>query len=146
VFADLLWITETLYPKGSFPRGHPYLPISLNNLGALHYARGEYAKAKRLYRRALEMNEALYPEERFPHGHVELAKSLNNLALLHQVQGEYGKAERLYRRALKMNEALYPKERFPHGHSDLATTSTISPRSTTTRGNTPRRSNFSNAP
>jgi hypothetical protein len=36
VFADLLRITETLYPKGSFPRGHPYLAISLNNLGALH--------------------------------------------------------------------------------------------------------------
>jgi CHAT domain-containing protein len=99
---------------------HRLTALSINNLGELHQAQGEYGKAEPLLARALTMYESLFPKDRFPQGHPDLAASINNLAALHQAQGEYSKAEPLFARALRMTEALYPKERYPQGHPDLA--------------------------
>ncbi len=120
VFAEVLKMVEGLYPKASYPQGHPDLAISLNNLAALHQSQADYAKAEPLFRRALEMNEGLYPKARYPQGHPHLAMSLNSLAVLHQSQADYAKAEPLYRRALEMRESLYPTARYPQGHPELA--------------------------
>src|SRR5712691_2805967 len=89
----------------------PRLATSLNNLGELYRAKGQYAKAEPLLRRALAIREkALGPE------HPDVATSLNNLALLYGVQGKYAEAEPLFKRALAiMEKALGPE------HSDVAT-------------------------
>src|SRR5262245_64161046 len=42
-----LAMLQKLYPKGRHPQGHPDLATSLNNLGALLEAQGEYARAER---------------------------------------------------------------------------------------------------
>jgi CHAT domain-containing protein/tetratricopeptide (TPR) repeat protein len=115
-----LQLRERLYPKDRYPRGHTDLANSLNNLGALLEALGDYGGARMYLERALAMNEALYPKDRFPHGHPELATSLYNLGYLLQEQGDYGGGRRYHQRALAMREALYPKDRFPRGHTDLA--------------------------
>jgi CHAT domain-containing protein len=120
VLADVLRRRDELYPKERYPQGHPELAQSINNLAALHYFRGEHARAEPLYCRALEMSEKLYPRERYPQGHVELATNINNLAALYRSQGKYARAEALYGRALEMRERLYARERYPQGHAELA--------------------------
>ncbi len=120
MFAEVLETREGLYPRARYPKGHPDLSLSLNNLAGLHQAQGDYAKAEPLLARALVINEALYSRDLFPQGHPYLATSLNNLAGVHQAHGDYAKAEPLFRRALGMREALYPRDRFPQGHPDLA--------------------------
>ena len=82
---------RTLFPKERFPNGHPELAKSINHLGALHWAAGEYARAEPFLREALVICSALYPKERFPSGHPDLAASINNLAALHYPAGEYAK-------------------------------------------------------
>jgi tetratricopeptide (TPR) repeat protein len=78
---------------------HPDTVVSLNNLGALYYATGAYAKAEPLFKRALAIYEnALGPE------HPDTVVSLNNLGALYYATGAYAKAEPLFKRALAIYE------------------------------------------
>jgi tetratricopeptide (TPR) repeat protein len=83
---------------------------SLNNLAALYYAKGQYAQAEPLYRRALAIYENALGLE-----HSQVATCLNNLAGLYQTQGQYAQAEPLYRRALALREKSLGPE-----HLDVA--------------------------
>ncbi len=80
---------EALYPKDRYPKGHPDLATSLNNLGHLLATQGDYGGARGYLDRALAMCESLYPTDRYPQGHPELARSLHNLGALLQDQGDY---------------------------------------------------------
>src|SRR5262249_3421654 len=101
---DVLRTCEQLYPLTTHPDGHPDLAGSINDLGFLLWARGDYARAQPLYERALAMHEKLYSKERFPNGHPDLALSINNLGGLLQARGDYARAQPLYERALAMYE------------------------------------------
>jgi CHAT domain-containing protein len=57
-YLQALQIRQKLYPPVRYPQGHPDLAGSINNLGFLHQAEGEYGKAEPLLARALKMNEA----------------------------------------------------------------------------------------
>ncbi|MGQ0622818.1 MAG: tetratricopeptide repeat protein [Panacagrimonas sp.] len=89
---------------------HPNVATSLNNLGLLYDAQGQYALAEPLSRRSLSILEkALGPD------HPDVAQSLNTLAGLYHAQGQYMQAEPLYRRSLSIREkALGPD------HPDVA--------------------------
>jgi tetratricopeptide (TPR) repeat protein len=113
---------QRLYPEKDFPRGHPDLASSLDNLGSLLQDQGEYGKALPYQEQALAMYQRLYPEKDFPRGHPDLAISLNNLGLLLYAQGEYGKALPYQEQALAMHRQLYPEKDFPRGHPHLART------------------------
>jgi CHAT domain-containing protein/Tfp pilus assembly protein PilF len=113
-------MNQRLYPKEQYAQGHPELASSLNNLGLLLQAQGEYAKALPFLLDALAMNKKLYPKEQYPQGHPQLAHSLNNLGFVLQAQGEYAQAEPFFRDALAMRQTLYPKAQYPQGHPDLA--------------------------
>jgi len=109
-----------LYPADKYPDGYPDLATSLNNLGFLLKARGEYDEAERFYREALAMDRKLYPADKYPGGYPDLAGILSNVGLLLEARGEYGKAEPFYRDALEMYRRVYPVEKYPSGHPDLA--------------------------
>jgi CHAT domain-containing protein len=49
-------LLQRVYPKEKYPDGHPHLANSLNNLGALLQAQGEFGKAEPLFRQALDMS------------------------------------------------------------------------------------------
>jgi tetratricopeptide (TPR) repeat protein/CHAT domain-containing protein len=117
---QLLRIMERLYPKDSYPQGHPPLASSLYVLGALLQAQGDYVGARRYSEQALAMFEALYPRDRYPQGNLYLAHSLNNLGALLRDQGDYDAARGYLERALAMREALYPRGRYPQGNLQLA--------------------------
>jgi tetratricopeptide (TPR) repeat protein len=118
---EALEVRRKLYPRERYPQGHPDLARSLNNLGFLLHARGEYDQALDYYRQALHMCQQLYPKQFYPRGHGNLANCLNNLGGLLQDQGEYGKALDYFREALAMYQRLYPKERYSQGHPLVAT-------------------------
>ncbi len=46
MFRAALAMRESLYPKDRYPRGHPDLATSLNNLGDLLRAQGDYGGAR----------------------------------------------------------------------------------------------------
>ena len=54
-----LTLRRKLYPQAKYPDGHPDLATSLNNLGGLLQARGEYAEAEPFCRDALAMSQRL---------------------------------------------------------------------------------------
>jgi CHAT domain-containing protein/tetratricopeptide (TPR) repeat protein len=115
-----LEMTQALYPRERYPRGHPDLATNLNNIGILLQQQGNYGEARGYQLRALEMREALYPREQYPEGYPDLIYDLNNMGRLCEDQGDHGAARGYLRRALEMCQALYPRERYPHGHPDLA--------------------------
>jgi serine/threonine protein kinase/tetratricopeptide (TPR) repeat protein len=70
---------------------------SLNNLGLLLKARGEYVDAAKIYREALAIGRTL-PDT----ADTDLFTSINNLARLVHEQGDYDEAIALYREALAL--------------------------------------------
>ncbi len=90
--------------EGARPQ-HPGTARSLNSLALLYKAKGDYAQAEPLLKRALAIAEkALGPE------HPGTATSLNNLAELCREKGDYAQAEPLYRRALAIKEKVLGPE------------------------------------
>jgi tetratricopeptide (TPR) repeat protein len=78
---------------------HPAVALSLNNLGLLHKARGDYTQAESAYLFALAHGEKARGAN-----HPSVAKTLNNLAALYEVQGRYDKALAHYQRSLSIKE------------------------------------------
>ncbi len=73
-----------------------------NQLGALLYAKADYAEAEPLVRRAFAIDEKSYGPD-----HPEVANHLNNLAQLLQATNRLAEAEPLMRRALAIDEKSY---------------------------------------
>ena len=70
---------------------HSDYALSLNNLGSLYQAMGDYARAVPMYQQALEIKREALGEE-----HPDYAASLVNLAGTYQAMGKYTQAEPLY--------------------------------------------------
>ena len=78
--------------------------MTLGDLGALRFAKGDAAEAETCYLLALSVKERVLGRE-----HPELTATLNNLAVLRKSQGRLGEADRLYFRALSLSvQALGP--------------------------------------
>jgi tetratricopeptide (TPR) repeat protein len=78
--------------------------------GMIHYLKGDYAQAERVFERELTRNEKAFGPE-----HPNVALSLHGLGWLYVTQGEYTPAEPLHKRALAIREkALRPD------HPDVA--------------------------
>src|SRR5262249_23587463 len=105
-FRQALGLRQQLYPKDKYPDGHPDLATSLNNLGLLLQAQGEYGQAEPYLRQALQMCQGHYPKASYPQGHPHLALSLNNLGALLDAQGQYGQAQKYFQDALAMHQRL----------------------------------------
>jgi tetratricopeptide (TPR) repeat protein len=75
-----LTLLRKLYPSAKYPDGHPDLAASLNALGYLLEARGDYARAEPFYRDSLAMRQKLYPREKYPDGHPHLATACTTWA------------------------------------------------------------------
>ncbi|HEY7215482.1 MAG TPA: tetratricopeptide repeat protein [Thermoanaerobaculia bacterium] len=75
------------------------IAVNLNNLAAIHQARGEAAEAERLYLRSLEIKEKILGP-----GHPDAALTIHNLASLFADLGRSGEARALYRHALDVFE------------------------------------------
>jgi CHAT domain-containing protein/Tfp pilus assembly protein PilF len=100
---------------------HSDVALSLNGLGLIYEAKGDYARAEPLYQRALAIysklsNTAQLQDTRnAATGNV--ATTLNNLAELYKNRGEFARAEPLYQRALEIWVKLRGNE-----HSSVANT------------------------
>jgi tetratricopeptide (TPR) repeat protein len=107
--AEKSWVAAAKEAEAFGPED-PRLATSLNNLALLYHARGRYAEAEPLYRRALAIWEKAQGSD-----HPDVATAVNNLAELYLARGRYVDAEPLLRRALALREkALGPD------HPDVA--------------------------
>ena len=96
--------------KKTSGEGRTDYATSLNTLGLLYQAKGDYAKAEPLYRSALEINKRALGES-----HPNCATILNNLGTLYQATGEYAKAEACVLSALEID-----KRALGEGHPEYA--------------------------
>ena len=71
----------------------------MSNLAGVHFARGQYARAKLLYERSLAIDETVYGFR-----HPAVGDDLNNLARLYCALGNYQRAQSLYEQALLIFE------------------------------------------
>ena len=79
---------------------HADVAQSLNNLGVLYHARGDYAEAEPLYQRALDLRrKALGP------GHPDVAQSLENYAALLRDTGRQAAAAEVEAQAAALRAA-----------------------------------------
>jgi len=83
---------------------HPDVATSLNNLAALHDARGDYEGAEPLYRLALQIRERIDPEG------LETAAVLNNLGELYLAQHYPDKALPVLQRAYAIRSKSLPEK------------------------------------
>jgi CHAT domain-containing protein/Tfp pilus assembly protein PilF len=79
------------------------LAKSLNNLGGMIQALGEFSRADACYRRSLQIKQRLVPDS------LSVASSLNNLGNLARERGDLDAAETWYRRSLTIRERLAPE-------------------------------------
>ena len=107
---------------------HPDTATGYNNLAANLNAQGKYAEAEPLYRRALAIRLKALGED-----HPDTATSYNNLAANLHAQGKYAEAEPLHRRPWR--SAARPWARTTPTPPPATTTW---PRTSVTRGSTPR--------
>jgi tetratricopeptide (TPR) repeat protein len=84
---------------------HPDTAVTLDNLGKLYRAKGDYAKAEEFYLRALMIRE----KARGP-DHPDTAMTLDNLAELYRTKGDNAKAEQFHQRALWIREKALGRE------------------------------------
>jgi tetratricopeptide (TPR) repeat protein len=105
-------INETLLAilKKEVGPENPVTARSLNNLGELYRAMGDYAKAEPLYRQALQIYQKVFGLE-----NPMTVTILNNLAELYRVMGDYPKAEPLDQQALQIRNKMLGSE-----HPDTA--------------------------
>jgi tetratricopeptide (TPR) repeat protein len=117
-YQDALDSSATLYEQGRFQEAIPHAieaialaeqeigaddvvyAALLDNLGALYEAEMDYAKARPLYRRALDIRVKAYGST-----HPEVVNSLLNLALIYDALGDYVAAEMMDERATEIIEA-----------------------------------------
>jgi tetratricopeptide (TPR) repeat protein len=83
--------------------GHPDAALSLNNLGYLLYAQGDFGGARPYFERALAIRKKALGA-----GHPDTATSLDNLGALLQAQGDLAGARPYVERALAIRETLGP--------------------------------------
>ena len=86
---------------------HPDTLVSVNNLAKLLHAKGDYAAAEPLYRRALEAQERILGPE-----HPKTLSVLNNLAPLLNATGRLAEAVVLLRERAAKSEACLAGVRY----------------------------------
>ena len=79
------------------PKEHTDYALSLNNLGDLYNAMGQYEKALPLYQQVVSIRAKVLGVE-----HPDYAASLNNLGILYRKTGQYEKALPLFQQVLSI--------------------------------------------
>jgi len=104
------WLARLGQQRLGLPEDHPAVAASLNNLGVIHLASGEYAEALAAYQQALALREATLGPD-----HPEVATILGNIGGVYVQQGAYQRALAPYERALAIRSATQGPE-----HPDVA--------------------------
>jgi serine/threonine protein kinase len=81
---------------------HPYVAVTLYNLGNIRLDYGDYLEGERLFARAVELNESWYGT-----AHPKTANSMLMHGRAIAYQGRLGEADVLYRKALQALHAAY---------------------------------------
>lgn len=84
---------------------HPYVAVSLNNLGRIVSDQGKLEEAEGLHRHALAIRRKYYGTD-----HREVANSLANLALVLERESNLAEAETISRECLAICEKKLPGE------------------------------------
>jgi tetratricopeptide (TPR) repeat protein len=82
-----------------------YLPVVLNNLGALSNYVGDYEQAERYLKEAVRVSKEFNP------GDPYVARVLNNLGVLYYSTGDDGHAEKALKTAISIIESNFGKDR-----------------------------------
>jgi len=82
-----------------------YLPIVLNNLGALSNHSGDYEDSERYFKEAIRVAHEVDPNDPY------VSRVLNNLAVLYYTTGHTGSAEKALKEAIAVVESKLGKDR-----------------------------------
>jgi CHAT domain-containing protein/tetratricopeptide (TPR) repeat protein len=94
-------IYRKLYPSGKLVPGHQSLAVSLEVLGILDCAEGDFAHAELLFRESLEMQRKLLGND-----NLDTAGSLANLASMYSLTGDRARSKELYRESLAIKQRI----------------------------------------
>jgi tetratricopeptide (TPR) repeat protein len=93
-----------------FDPDDPRVAATLNHLGLVYHAQGQYARAKPYYEQALNRWERAFGSD-----HADVASALHNLADIYLEEGAFEQAEAYYWRSLAIGERVLGR-----GHPELA--------------------------
>ncbi|UKZ96191.1 uncharacterized protein TrAFT101_010992 [Trichoderma asperellum] len=80
---------------------HPATTSSMASLAATYHAQGQYTKAERLIKQALNLQQEALGEK-----HPDTINNIANLAITYHAQGRYNNAEILYKQALNLRQEV----------------------------------------
>ncbi len=96
----LLYFNKSIFfLKNQNRLNHASYASTINNLGNLNRATGNYKEAEKLYLEALIIRKNILGES-----NIDYSKTLNNLGILYKEMGDYKAAERLYKQALEIRK------------------------------------------
>ena len=103
------------------PEARRDLSVSLNNVGRVARARGEWGVAEAAYRESLEVRRGLEELLGTPEARRDLSVSLNNVGRVARARGEWGVAEAAYRESLEVRRELEHLLGTPQARQDVST-------------------------
>lgn len=96
--AERLFLLAT-HEAEQFEPGDTRVAATLNHLGLVYHAQGQYARAKPYYEQALVRWEQALGSD-----HADVGSALNNLAEIYKEEGAFEQAEAAYLRSLTIGE------------------------------------------
>ena len=103
------------------PEARRALSVSLDNVGRVARARGEWGAAEAAYQESLEVRRGLEELLGTPEARRDLSVSLNNVGRVAEARGEWGVAEAAYREALEVRRELEHLLGTPQARQDVST-------------------------
>ena len=101
-----LELSERLAEQAGTPEALRDLSISLNKVGGVRRARGDWPGAETAYTRSLELRERLAEPTGTPEALRDLSVSLDNVAEAHEARGDVAAATQLRKRATAVRARL----------------------------------------
>jgi tetratricopeptide (TPR) repeat protein len=117
---ERLVLSERLAEATPTPEALRDLSISLNNVGRVQEARGDWAAAEAAYTRSLQLRERLAEATPTPEALRDLSVSLDNVGRVQEARGDWAAAEAAYTRSLQLAERLAEATPTPEALRDLS--------------------------
>ena len=120
VAREAVEVAEHLSTQLDTPDSLRDLSISLDHLGVVHRARGDWSAAELICGRSLEIAERLASQLGTPESLRDLSVSLDSLGRVHRARGDWSAAESMFGRSLEIRERLASQLGTPESLRDLS--------------------------
>lgn len=105
------------YPESRYPKGHPEVSSTLNDLSIALRVQGDLGAARKIAEEMLAIDRRLYSQRDNPLGQNKIALSLYNLGVIADLEGQLQSSRKFYEQSLKILRRQFPGENAQNGRA-----------------------------